>query len=196
MWLLSDGRFRKPHMPMFNWEELGKISPDLLRTMRHITFGKFNASYDGEYFGNKKKMYGKKEVYLHELDEKYKVYPVKRRYAEEWPSEKWNYQDKLALKPLRSIKKDSKIEVPHPTVDESNESIESELKITKEELSDFLTSIDGIGKKKVKKIVEHFGDVEEVIGALHQNPTLFTEIKGITNKVVKKLKKAWAELLK
>ncbi len=32
MWLLGRGRFRKPHIPMFNWEELGKISPDLLRT--------------------------------------------------------------------------------------------------------------------------------------------------------------------
>ncbi len=196
MWLLSEGRFKKPHMPMFNWEELGKISPDLLRTMRHITFGQFNASYDGAYFGNKKKMYGKQEVYMHELDEKYKIYPIKPRYSEEWPNEKWNYQDKLALKPLRSLKKDSTIEVPTPTKDESNESFTEEAKITKEELSDFLTSIEGIGKKKVKRIVEHFGDVDEVIGVLHQNPDILTEIKGITEKLVKKLKKAWKKLLK
>jgi len=60
----------------------------------------------------------------------------------------------------------------------------------------FLTSIEGIGKKKVKKIVEHFGDVDEVIGVLHQNPTMLTEIKGITDKLVKKVKKAWKKLLK
>ena len=196
MWLLSEGRFRKPHTPMFNWEELGKISPDLLRTMRHIAFGAFHASYDGAYFGKKKKMYGKEEVYLHELDEKYKMYPVKRSYREEWPSEKWNYQDKLALKPLRSLKKDSEIEVPTPTKDESSESFTDELKITKEELSDFLTSVKGIGKKKIKNIIEHFGDVEEVVGVLHQNPSLLIEVKGITDKLVEKVTKAWKKLLK
>ena len=93
MWLLSDGRFRKPHIPMFNWEELGKIDSSLLRTMRHITFGKYNASFDGEYFGRKKKVYGKGEVYLHQLDEKYKIFKVKNRTKEEWASEKWNFQD-------------------------------------------------------------------------------------------------------
>jgi ERCC4-type nuclease len=124
------------------------------------------------------------------------MYPVKPRYSEEWPSEKWNYQDKLSLKPLRSLKKDSDIEVPAPTQDESNESFKDEAKITKDELSDFLTSIEGIGKKKVKKIVKHFGDVEEVIGVLHQNPSMLTEIKGITDKLAKKVKKAWQELLK
>ncbi|WP_297485224.1 helix-hairpin-helix domain-containing protein [Sulfurimonas sp.] len=196
MWLLSDGRFRKPNMPMFNWEELGKISPDLLRTMRHITFGKFNVSYDGAYFGNKKKMYGKKEVYIHELDAKYKVFPVKRRYVEEWPSEKWNYQDKLALKPLRSLKKKSDIEVPTPTKDESAESVKNEIKITKEELGDFLTAIDGIGKKKVKKLVEHFGSVDDVIGVIHQNPTILEEVQGFSAKLIKKVEKAWKKLLK
>lgn len=105
MWLLSDGRFKKPNMPMFNWEELGKISPNLLRTMRHITFGTYNSSFDGAYFGKTKKMYGKKEVYLHELDSKYKVHKVKARKKEEWPSEKWNYQDKFALKKKKKSKK-------------------------------------------------------------------------------------------
>ncbi|SFV60051.1 Ribosomal protein S6 glutaminyl transferase [hydrothermal vent metagenome] len=188
MWLLSEGRFRKPNIPMFNWEELGKISPDLLRTMRHITFGKFNASYDGAYFGNKKKMYGKKEVYIHELDAKYKIYPVKRRVTEEWPSEKWNYQDKLALKPLRSLKEDTDIEVPTPT--------KSELEVTEEELSDFLTSIKGIGKKKVKKLLKHFGSVDDVVTVLHQKPTRLKEIKGFDAKLIKKVKKAWNKLLK
>jgi len=35
-----EGRFEKPHIPMFNWEELGKdISLIYLRTMRYIPFG-------------------------------------------------------------------------------------------------------------------------------------------------------------
>ena len=104
MWSLSKGRFKKPNIPMFNWEELGKIDSSLLRTMRHITFGTFNSSYDGAYFGKKKKMYGKKKVYLHQLDSKYKIKDVKPRTKEEWPSEKWNYQDKFPLKNLKSMK--------------------------------------------------------------------------------------------
>lgn len=199
MWLLSEGRFRKPNVPMFNWEELGKISPDLLRTMRHITFGQFNASYDGAYFGKKKKMYGKKEVYLHELDDKYKMYKVKARKEEEWPSEKWNFQDKLALKPLRSLEKVSDIEVPTPTNDESAESDVNdtkEEKITVEELQEFLTSVKGIGKKKVNAILDHFGSVDDVLAVLHQKSGLLAEVKGITKKLAKKADDAFHALLK
>ncbi len=112
MWLLSDGRFRKPHIPMFNWEELGKIDSSLLRTMRHIQFGAYSQSFDGAYFGKKKKNFGKKKVYLHELDKKYKMKKVKARKKEEWPSEIWNYQDKLTPK---VVKKAKKKDIPNPT---------------------------------------------------------------------------------
>jgi 5'-3' exonuclease len=184
---------------MFNWEELGKIDSSLLRTMRHITFGKYSASYDGAYFGKKKKNYGGKKVYLHKLDEKYKMYGVKRRYAEEWPSEVYNYQDKLALKPSKKSLKSKTLkgkDVPHPTSDESSESAMKEMKITKSELSEFLTSVDGIGKKKVSNIIKHFGSTDEVVGVLHQNSSILTEVKGITKKLVSKIEKAWSKLLK
>ena len=203
MWNLSEGRFKKPHAPMFNWEELGKISPDLLRTMRHITFGKFNSSYDGAYFGNKKKMYGKGEYYIHELDKKYKMYDVKRRWSEEWPSEKWNYQDNLALKPSKSLKEASKKlkNVPNPMGDESSESVESvesvkEKTVTKDELQELITSISGIGKKKFENMMDFFGSVEEFIGALNQNSEVLTEVKGVTKKLSVKIEKAWKEFSK
>ncbi|WP_456485823.1 helix-hairpin-helix domain-containing protein [Hydrogenimonas sp.] len=50
MWDFSDGRFKKPHIPLYSWEELGKINPSLLRTMRHIEFGKYTPSTDGAYY--------------------------------------------------------------------------------------------------------------------------------------------------
>jgi len=196
MWSLSEGRFRKPHLPMFNWEELGKIDASLLRTMRHIQFGKFSPSYDGEFFSKKKKEYGGKSIYLHKLDDKYKVYDVKRRWSEEWPSEKWNYQDNLALNPAKSKSGKSAENTPNPTEDEAKESLETDVKITHSELSDFLTSVEGIGKKKVAKIIEHFGDVEEVVGVIHQNSFILTEVKGITKKLASRVEKAWKELLK
>lgn len=54
MWDFSKGRFPKPHVPLFSWEELGKIDPSLLRTMRHIGFSKYKPSCDGEWFINEK----------------------------------------------------------------------------------------------------------------------------------------------
>ncbi len=50
MWDLSEGRFPMPHVPLYSWEELGKISPSLLRTMRHIHFAKYTPSADGAYW--------------------------------------------------------------------------------------------------------------------------------------------------
>jgi len=54
MWDFSEGRFPKPHIPLYNWEELGKINPSLLRTMRHIEFSKYIPSTDGAYYLNDK----------------------------------------------------------------------------------------------------------------------------------------------
>lgn len=54
MWDFSQGKFPKPHVPLFSWEELGKINPDLLRTMRHIGFSAYKPSADGEWYINDK----------------------------------------------------------------------------------------------------------------------------------------------
>jgi len=50
MWDLSDGRFRMPHVPLFSWEELGKMDPSVLRTLRHLYFAKYEPSADGAYW--------------------------------------------------------------------------------------------------------------------------------------------------
>jgi competence ComEA-like helix-hairpin-helix protein len=55
MWDFSKGKFPKPHVPLFSWEELGKIDSSLLRTMRHIGFSKYKPSCDGEFYINDKK---------------------------------------------------------------------------------------------------------------------------------------------
>lgn len=54
MWDFSNGKFPMPHIPLFSWEELGKIDPSLLRTMRHIGFSKYKPSCDGAFFINEK----------------------------------------------------------------------------------------------------------------------------------------------
>lgn len=50
MWDFSNGRFKKPFVPLFSWEELGKIDASLLRTMRHIGFSEYQPSADGAWF--------------------------------------------------------------------------------------------------------------------------------------------------
>jgi len=52
MWDFSNGRFPMPHVPLFSWEELGKVDSSLLRTMRHIGFSKYKPSCDGTWYIN------------------------------------------------------------------------------------------------------------------------------------------------
>jgi len=65
MWDFSKGKYKKPHIPLFSWEELGKIDSSLLRTLRHITFGKYTQSYDGERF-----IKDKEDIFEMEITEK------------------------------------------------------------------------------------------------------------------------------
>ncbi|MFA5235115.1 MAG: hypothetical protein WC390_12010 [Sulfurimonas sp.] len=50
MWDLSGGRFRLPHVPLYSWEELGKMDSSVLRTLRHLYFAKYEPSADGAYW--------------------------------------------------------------------------------------------------------------------------------------------------
>ncbi len=50
MWDLSGGRFRLPYVPLFSWEELGKMDALILRTLRHLYFAKYEPSCDGAYW--------------------------------------------------------------------------------------------------------------------------------------------------
>ena len=50
MWDFSNGRFPMPHIPLYSWEELGKIDPNLLRTMRHLCFSRYTPSADGAIY--------------------------------------------------------------------------------------------------------------------------------------------------
>ena len=190
MWSLSEGRFKKPHLPMFNWEELGKIDASLLRTMRHITFGSYNSSFDGEYFGKKKKMYGNEKRYLHELDSEYKIYDVKRRWTEEWPSETWNYQDKFSLNNLKDMKVKALKTQEAPSPDESDESEQTPI-VSEKELKDVLTSVKGLGNKKFEKIINEMGSSSDVVGVLEPSPSILLNIKGITKTLVKEIAEKW-----
>lgn len=52
MWDFSKGKFPIPNIPLYSWEELGKINSSLLRTMRYIGFSKYTPSSDGALYVN------------------------------------------------------------------------------------------------------------------------------------------------
>ncbi|MEA2111590.1 MAG: helix-hairpin-helix domain-containing protein [Campylobacterota bacterium] len=56
MWDISNGKFRKPFVPLYSWEQLGKMDPNVLRTLRHLYFSQHDAlpSVDGAFFVERK----------------------------------------------------------------------------------------------------------------------------------------------
>ncbi len=106
--------------------------------MRYITFGSYRASYDGAFFGESRRGYGREEIYIDELDREYKIYRVKARDFEEWPSEEWNFQDKFPLKSLKSMEVSNreKIDSSQPEIsgDEVSPEVEKHIDISNEEL--------------------------------------------------------------
>ena len=103
MWLLAPELFKKPHYLHRNWEELGKLSSDVLRVMRHITFGRPSYSTDTGELAHQ---------------EFYPLGYVPESLQEEWPSEVWNFQD--------NIKRQSNAKIQmNPVIDTGLEDSES-----------------------------------------------------------------------
>ena len=193
----SNGRFPLPNIPLYNWEELGKMDSSILRTLRYITFGKYTPSYDGAYFLDKKRRETQDgEIYLHELDALFPMLPTKERTKEEWPSEKWNFQDNYG-RTVRKVHAKSNPQERDEAVAESSdefstdESEESMVILTEKKMKKLLTSVEGIGKKKTKKILKKF-DTAELVETLEEGPEkLKEEFSWFKKKVLNKLMKQW-----
>mgnify|MGYP000647512889 CR=1 FL=1 len=193
MWKFSNGRFPLPNIPLFNWEELGKMDSSVLRTLRYISFGNYTPSYDGAYFLDKKMRKTEEgEVYLHELDSLYPMLPTEDRKTEEWPSEKWNFQDNYG-KTVRKVhtQSNSQEKISSDESDESEKSDDIEIILTKKKMMKILTSVDGIGKKKSEKLLKKF-DMVELVNTLEQAPErLVKEVSWFKKKMLKQLNETW-----
>ncbi len=186
MWKFSDGRFRKPNIPLYNWEELSKIDSSLLRTMRNITFGTYSPSFDGEYFMNKR-VATQKERTLFEIDERFPMQNTKTRKKEEWPSEKYNFQDKYALKNIKSMKV-----VNDKILKDGDEASLNINEISDEDIFSFLCSTaKGFGKKKARFALQNVGK-EKIIQMLEDNSKELLSVDGIDKKIMKKMFKKWS----
>jgi len=199
MWKFSEGRFPKPNIPLYNWEELGKMDPSVLRTLRYITFGKYTPSYDGAYFLDKKVRETEEgEMYLHEMDSLYPMLLTEDRTKEEWPSEKWNFQDNYGHS-IRKVHAQSNPKYKEEEAgDEADEAGEQEnmFVLTEKKVEKLLTSVEGIGKKKAASIMEKF-DTAELVHALESAPhKIGEEISWFKKKFMNKLVKEWEDFKK
>jgi hypothetical protein len=192
MWKFSNGRFAKPNIPLYNWEELGKMDPSVLRTLRHITFGRYTPSHDGAYFLDKKVRETEEgEMYLHEMDALYPILLTENRTKEEWPSEKWNFQDNYGKSIRKVHAKSNPKGTQAPTQVSQDESSESVLDITEEHIKEVFTSIKGIGNKKMDEILEKI-ETTELIETIESAPEKLTkEFSWFKKKMLAQLDEAW-----
>ena len=171
------------------------MDPSVLRTLRYITFGKYTPSYDGAYFLDKKvRETDEGEMYLHEMDSLYPMLMTEDRNYEEWPSEKWNFQDNYG-KTIRKVHAQSNPHVPLVEGDESEESSELEdmIVLTEKKVKKLLLSVEGIGKKKAEQIMNKF-DTTELVHALETAPEkIIKEVSWFKEKFLTKLMKEWED---
>ncbi len=193
MWDFSEGRFKKPHFPLYNWEELGKINPSLLRTMRHIEFSKYVPSADGAY-------------YVHDKDAKWDVELTEESVPEDIPDnshllENIKDEDELPDEVKVEAKKgeeiqdeleDDSIALEDVTLTElmtlhgMDEEIAVEvLKYTKEhkiKSLEELLEIEGIDKQTLKVWAKDLHTKEDLNSA---SEGILSKIKGIDEKIAK-----------
>ena len=126
---------------------------------------------------------------MHELDAQYPMLNTYTRTKEEWPSEKWNFQDNYG----KSVKKVKAKSNPKLDEDESSEveSLHDVIEISEKKVKKLLTSVEGIGKKKAEEVLEKF-DTTELLHTLETAPEkIAEEFSWFKDKLLKKLKKEW-----
>ncbi|WP_245680682.1 ATP-grasp domain-containing protein [Veronia pacifica] len=180
MWLLSDGQLKKPNIPLYNWEELGKIDSSLLRTMRHISFSKYTPSQDSNECFSRFDEFG------------FPIQDTEYRSGEEWPSEVWNRQDNFRLEAAAT---QAATLTPLPGADEQQDpdlgSYEP-AKFNEAELRTFLNNIRGIGDKMVDDILLQFG-AEGFVNAINTDPEQLCIIKNLKAKKLNLLLDQWKQ---
>jgi hypothetical protein len=105
-WLLSEGQFKQPHIPLYHWQQLGKIDASLLRTMRNITFGNspIAGSQDSGELFSELDSHGQPSALIQPqdsseqaaqlIDKRYPIVAIEPNDGEEWPSEIWDRQSR------------------------------------------------------------------------------------------------------
>jgi len=185
MWMLAEDTFKKPYIPLFNWEELGKIRSSLLRTMRHITFGEYTPSNDCA------------DSLAGVSREQYPLLPVELRDGEEWPSEYWNFQDNYTPQTLSRPIPDLHLEHQEIGLEDAQQDDTDilqapQVSYSKAQLEAFLAGIKGVGPKMITDIFTTLG-VEGLSLALTQDPEQLMQVKNLREKKRDLIVSHWGE---
>jgi glutathione synthase/RimK-type ligase-like ATP-grasp enzyme len=99
MWKFGNGSYKKPNIPLYNWEELGKMNSSVLRVLRNITFGDYSPSSDGDFYRGEKEFDNGENVF----DNEYPILDTDSdiKSIEEWDSEIYNYQSNFLKKGMK-----------------------------------------------------------------------------------------------
>lgn len=188
MWSLNNDKFRKPYIPLYNWEELGKIRSALLRTMRHITFGEYTPSYDcADALENISK-------------ELYPLLPVELRLQEEWPSERWNLQDNYVPRSQIQRYQDLHLENEDVGLEDADDDITEDTFegdvidvasiLSRAQLEAFFAGVKGVGPKLTGVIIDTLG-VDGTATALQDDVDQLLTVKNIQQKKLKAISEHW-----
>ena len=206
MWKLSAGRMPCPNIPLYNWEELGKISSSVLRTMRHITFGR---SCDIQ------PMTDTNETFSRVDSEGYPIIDTHSHPSEEWPSEVWNRQDNYVARTgqffsnghhqsITSGPTSDQLQEEDTGIEESQHSVVQDIEVLKQSqvtlvkkeliseqgLLQLLTSAKGVNQRLAGTVLDTFG-VTGVLEALQHNPKRLTEVKNLKARKLAHIMKIW-----
>ena len=182
MWQLSAGHFAKPHIPDYNWEELGKIDASLLRTMRYITFGQSRPAQSQDC----------DELFNKIDNDGYPVLAIKPSNTEEWPSEIWNFQDNTPRQ-LTADKNEptSSSVIPRQATEEGCVQKQTALlQLNESHLYHFFDEVKGIGRKLAENIIKTLGTIG-VVDALVNDPEKLTRVKYIKDKKLLNITQQW-----
>lgn len=197
---LSSGAMPYPNIPLYNWEELGKMSSSMLRVMRHITFARRQDAQPmtdaGETF--------------HRMDvDGYPLLGTDQTFDEEWPSERWNRQDNYrpSVKPprqptvteLQAEEIGAEEVMEEPALAENvvgmvkKKEVESDnLLMSENQLMDLLASARGVSRNLAQLIMETLG-LQGVIDALQNDPRQLMQVKRVKAKRLENIMKRWQQ---
>ena len=180
---LTHGQMPYPNIPLYNWEELGKISSSVLRVMRHITFAR---GYDIQTDTG--------ETFHRTTSDGYPLLSTEPGTIEEWPSEQWNRQDnyrrrgqQTALEILDTGGEESELSAEPARVVPATSSPLSE-----SHLLELLASAKGVSRNLARLIIDTLG-LQGVLNALQHDPQQLMQVKRVKAKRLANIMKRWQQ---
>lgn len=182
---LTHGQMPYPNIPLYNWEELGKISSSVLRVMRHITFAR---GYDIQTDTG--------ETFHRTTSDGYPLLSTEPGTVEEWPSEQWNRQDnyrprrqgqQTALEMLDTGGEESELSAEPATVVPATSALLSE-----SHLLELLASAKGVSRNLARLIIDTLG-LQGVLNALQHDPQQLMQVKRVKAKRLANIMKRWQQ---